>query len=148
VSPRDWQERNRRARELGFRNEYDRRTHGKEGDALRAARGHAGPADLEDALRSGRVAIMTQEPYGERNAQGQYEEVRVTVQMVDGSQRRYRLHGDQLTDEALAPLRDAASASGTDVYSNPSLDVLLLVDDDLDSVEYEDVDVEIWEGDE
>lgn len=146
----DWEKRNEHARRLGFRNYYDYRAHdyGKReklsGDALRSARGHAGPADLERVLRSGRVAVLTQEPY-DRGPDGRWREVRVSVQLVDGSQQRFQLRDEQLTDAALAPIRDAIADSGTDIYSSPSLDVLLLTDGESDLEVFEDVDIELWE---
>lgn len=146
-----YRRRDERARALGFRNYYDQRVRGgrleaprPKGETLRRARGHAGPKDLESVLRSGRVAILSQEPIGERGADGRYKEVRVTAQMTDGSQRRFRLRtssptGDQLSSQKLRALRQAIVDSGTDVYTNPSLDVLTLsgagADEDLDYVE-------------
>lgn len=133
----DQERRNRRARELGFRNEYDRRTHGSEGERLRRARGHASVADLERDLRLGRVEAIIQTPEGSRNDQGQYEAVTITVQLPTGEQRQYRLTGQTMSPANLDRLRDAALAGGADVYMNPSLDLLSLAgqaagDDDLD----------------
>lgn len=147
-----WQRRNDRARSLGYRNFYDYRAHdyGKlppsaprlRGGELRVARGHAGPADLQRLISRGRVSTMFQEPVGERDDAGRYREVRVTVQLNDGSQQRFRLRGRQLKADELEPLRAAVSAAGPDVYTNPSIDVLFLVDrDDVDEVdpwEYDD----------
>ena len=138
-----WERRNARARSLGFRNYYDYRAHnyGRSpaklaGEGLRMARGHAGPADLARMLRSGRVAVLSQEPVPDtRRADGRYGEVRVTAQLTDGRQVRFRLRGRQLTNRQLSPLRDAVTDAGTDVYTNPSLDMLFMVDrDDVDEI--------------
>lgn len=140
-----WEKRNARARALGYRSYYDYRAHnyGKSrdrlsGEALRLLRGHAGPADLERAIRSGRVSVLSQEPVGDRDPKtGRYKEIRVTAQLSDGSQRRYRLRsasptGDQLSPSALKQLRAAIADGGADVYTNPSVDVLGVMErDDL-----------------
>lgn len=135
-----WERRNDRARALGYRNYYDYRAHdfGRSraklsGEALRAARGHVGAADLEALLRSGRVAVLSQEPVGDRDASGRYRQVNVAAQLTDGSQRRFRLRGAALQPDHMAGLRGAVSDAGTDIYTNPSLDVLFLFDrDDLE----------------
>ena len=149
-----WQERNARARRLGYESYYDYRAHDygripageprQAGSALRLSRGHAGPADLERLLRSGQVAVLSQEPVGDRRADGTYTEVRVTAQLTDGRQARFRLRGHQLRrGGAIDDLRAAVTDAGTDIYSNPSLDVLMLVDqgeiddDDVDLDEYD-----------
>lgn len=148
-----WEGRNARAQAAGFRNYYDYRAHdygrseGKlAGDALRQARGHASAADLESTLASGRVVVLSQEPVGDRLPDGRYREVRVTAQMVDGSQRRFRLRGKQLTEPELRPLRAAIQDSGTDVYNNPSLDVLAIFDP-LDELDREAAEFDDDEGD-
>lgn len=135
-----------RARAAGFESYYGRRIRAGAppseprplGEALRLARGHAGPADLERALRSGRVTILQQTPVGERDEKGRYQEVRVTAQFTDGHQRSYRLRSKQLEADNLRPLRQAAVDVGVDIYTNPSLDVLGFRAHDLDLEEVEE----------
>lgn len=138
----EYARRSERARELGYGSYYERRVRAGRppsaeaptGERLRLQRGHAGPADLEDLLRRGRVLILNQEPVGERDPKtGRYREVRVTAQLDDGSQRSFRLRGRQLEADRLRPLRQAAVGGGVDVYTNPSLDVLgFITDEDLE----------------
>lgn len=142
----EYARRQAKARKLGFSSYYERRTRLRPGQArpdaseLRERRGHASKADLERDLRSGRIVTMFQEPVGERNARGQYREVRVTVMLANGEQRSYRLRGRQLAAPELRSLQQAAVAGGADVYANPSLDVLEIihVDRDADELEFED----------
>ena len=150
MASQSWERRNAHARALGFRNYYDYRVHdfGRSpsrlgGEALRAARGHAGAADLERLLRTGKVAVLSQEPVGDRDAKGRYREVRVAVQMTDGSQRRFTLKGHSLTPDGMRPLQAAVADAGADIYTNPSLDVLFLfdrdeLDEELDWTDFED----------
>ncbi len=133
------------ARRLGYGNYYARRVRAgappsaaaPRGERLRLQRGHAGPSDLERLLRRGQVAILNQEPVGERDPKtGRYGEIRVTAMLADGSQRSFRLRGAQIEPKRLRPLRQAAVAGGADVYTNPSLDVLRLrTEADLDEQE-------------
>jgi hypothetical protein len=142
VASVSWQKRNARARALGFRNYYDYRAHGYgqsrerlTGEALAKLRGHRSAADLEGLLRRGRVATMIQEPIGERDPQGRYGSVKITVQLANGDQRSFTLRGRQLRARQLDPLRQAAIAGGVDVYLNPSLDVIGLRHSDVSDLE-------------
>lgn len=148
-----YRRRDERARAEGFASYYDKRVRGgkldtprPKGETLRHRRGHAGPADLEQLLRAGKVAVLSQEPVGQPGEDGRYRQVRVTAQLSDGSQRRFTLRsqgptGDQLSRENLKSLRAAISDAGTDVYTNPSIDVLALGDRD-DGAEEDWLDIE------
>lgn len=128
------------ARKLGYGSYYQRRVRqgappssaAPSGERLRRARGHTGPADLERLLRGGRVSVLNQEPIGARDPDsGQYDEIRVTAMLSDGTQQTFRLRGRQLDKDAMRPLRQAATDAGADVYTNPSLDILRLRDQDV-----------------
>lgn len=129
---REYARRQARARTLGYQSYYARRIRAGAppsaprpvGERLRELRGHASAADLRAVLRSGRAEILVQEP-GPRNRKGQVTEVRVTVQLTDGSQRTYRIRSRTLSDPGeLRSLRLAIRDSGTDIYVSPSPDVI------------------------
>lgn len=128
----EYARRQARARELGYAGYYERRVRAgappsapkPTGERLRGLRGHASRADLERAVRSGRVAIISQVPGRRDPDTGRYLSVEFDVQLTDGSTRTYTLRGRQLDDRRIASLRDAVQDAGADVYVNPSVDVL------------------------
>lgn len=129
-----WQVRNANARAKGYKSYYDYRAHdyGRiapslprlSGERLRKARGHTGYSDLLQQVRAGRVEILSQTPGERDSASGQYSDVTVDVVLTDGSQRSYTLRGKDLRGDRIDTLRGAVSAAGSDIYTNPSLDIL------------------------
>jgi hypothetical protein len=93
--------RNERARELGFRNDYDRRIRGSDvsrerprGEELAQARGHRGAADFERVVQRGDIIFVETIPT-EVNSLGQWSVVTVRVTFSDGREQTYRLRGDK-----------------------------------------------------
>lgn len=65
--------------------------------------GHRGPANLDAAIRSGRVAEV--EVTGEqRGPDGKFGQVSVRVEMADGTVRHYRLTGRDASTRKLKAL--------------------------------------------
>jgi hypothetical protein len=110
---------NARARALGYASYYDFRVHGSgriaparpiTGEALAAARGHRGPADLERDVERGKVvALVFSDPeFGPKGI----ALIHVTATYADGEQRVFRIRRPDLRILDLTDLGDAASAGG------------------------------------
>lgn len=124
-----YERRNKRARELGFRNYYEQRTAGtKRGSAARAkARGHRSRSDFLSSLSEGDLIII---PSGlssvERRPDGRY--VLITKLVIDGDtgeERTYTLRN--LTRAQLVATIADEEASGAVFSPSPSLDQRRLV---------------------
>lgn len=104
-----WERRNARARAEGFKNYYDKRTRRTpdapkpDRDTLRRRRGHAGTADLNRLVSSGRVELVNVVRTGDKTFD-------VLVILSDGSQRSFTLRGDA----AVARFRAGLDAMGAD----------------------------------
>lgn len=120
-----WARRNARARALGYRNEYERRTRSAPGaerppaDELRRLRGHVGPADLEHEARGG--DFVTAQLAG-RDSEGRYREILVTIDR-EGSTRQYRIRGKDLSKDRLQALVQALTDVDVDFAQAPSQDL-------------------------
>lgn len=126
-----WERRNAAARAAGYKNYYDYRVHGygkvsasePVTESMRAAgRGHRSLADLNAAIRSGRVEFLS--PTGtERGAGGRWKTIHVAVFTRDGKQRDFYLRGRQASGFNLKRLRQQLDAEGIHYLDAPSLDV-------------------------
>jgi len=127
----EYRRRQAKAKAAGFRNYYAQRTKGATGQRLREARGHSGPKDLERTLRSGKVAVVSQEPLDRDPSTGQWRKVKVRVMTQDGKTREFTIRGKTLSDPA--ELQAAVLAAGVDIHAGYT-DVLGLAPNDLDAV--------------
>jgi hypothetical protein len=133
-----------RAREAGFGSYYQRRVSGtRAGSSARsAARGHRGRQDLLSSIRDGDVVAVVG---SERDSQGRYTEVRISVLSArTGKEREYRLRGKALRDARIHDLAAAIDAAGA--IQSPAYPLSRLyrdlgdeeLDADLDAVDVED----------
>ena len=134
-----WADRNAQAQSLGYRNYYDYRVHdygnmppgepGATGELLDRLRGHRGAADLGSFIERQRdaddydydvtraVAADVQPSY-ERDAEGRWTYISVTLLMDDGTEREYRLRGldTQQIQDYLDDLEDLEIDAVIDPY--------------------------------
>lgn len=93
----------------GERSEYARRTAGAQTSEERAERaGHRGYRDLLRNLRDGDIVGL--DPGSERDAQGRWRVVRVTVLDADGRERTYTIRN--VTDKKVRDLIDRMETVG------------------------------------
>lgn len=108
----EYARRQKRARELGFKNYYERRTRPApgapkpSGEELARRRGHRAASDLEQLIRSGRVERVT--TFTTRTRKGA-DEVTVIAWLDDGSTREFTLKGDKIDQ-----IGDVLDQMGTD----------------------------------
>lgn len=136
--------RNLRAQALGYRNYYDYRIHGHgtvppdrpapTGETRQRLRGHRGPADLLRTNLDG--ALLTVTDHSERDSQGRYRWVELTVVDARGRQRTYRLSGRSLQGDRLQRTISAAQAAGGVLSPSPSLDLANYMDADPENEEW------------
>lgn len=123
--------RNARARELGYRNYYDYRTHnhGKlapsaprpTGEARQRLRGHRGQADLRSFVKPN--SLVTIGDHSPRRPDGSYQWVDITVTRSNGDERTFRLRGKQLDEAELRKTIGGVVDSGGVLSPSPSLDL-------------------------
>lgn len=140
--------RNERAREQGYKNDFDRRMHdnGKippnepplSGDERERARGHRGRADFIRLISSGRDVYVL--PVGqERGPDGRWLRIHILVLMPDSTERHFYLKSrpgavnDPASQASLRDLRDRMNAAGITWVAAPSIDVFS--DEGLDAGE-------------
>lgn len=128
-----WENRNARARTLGYKNYYDYRAHGygatppkaprATGERLAALRGHRSAAGLNRLSRSGRVELVKVNPGARDPKTGQWSTAEVTLTLDDGSERTFRLRGSQLERFRMRRLYLDLDRGGATVLDSPSLDL-------------------------
>lgn len=113
-----WEQRNERARALGYDSYYDYRAHdyGRSesklsGERLRAARGHAGFEDLRAWAREGGETVSR---IVERDSKGRRKVVEIQY-VDDRGFRAFRLRGHKVSDRSLRALRAELEALDVDV---------------------------------
>lgn len=136
-----WQRREQRAQAKGYRSYWDYRLHnyGKlapdrptpTGELRQQLAGRRSYNALIQELEANRVEQILQTPGPRDPNTGQYSEIMVDVQLSSGKTRSYRLYGDDLKGKQIQRLRQLVSDSGTDIYVNPSLDILGIADEEL-----------------
>jgi hypothetical protein len=133
VASAAYERRNARARALGYQSYYDYRAHGNgarppdaprlAGEALRKARGHAGPADLvRDAGKPGTLITATPDPTS-RQPDGTYDRIYVTAIGEDGSEREYVLSPKKMKPGEMDAIVAGLGAGGAVFSPSPSLDI-------------------------
>ena len=153
-----YERRNAAARAKGYRSYYDYRAHGNgsrppgeprlRGEALRVARGHAGPADLRrDAAKPGTLVTATPDPTSRRK-DGTYGQIHVTAIGEDGSEREYLLNIAKMKPGELDRLIADLDAAGAIISPSPSLDISAYASrpDDDDELDLEGLSLEELEG--
>lgn len=127
-----WQQRNERARQLGYRNYYDYRVHrygaipadqpaAPRGPEYRRLRGHASLADLERSLERGTMLSAT--GFERDRETGQWGRIEVTVIDRAGNQTQFRLRGKQAARANLLRFRDRIRELDIVLYGPASIDV-------------------------
>lgn len=125
----EYARRQRRARELGFGNYYERRVRAgappsapkPTGKVLRRRRGHAAGADL---LREAPAGSTVTAQLGGRDAAGRYHRIDVTVLSPDGEEHAYTLQGSgQLSRGYVEQLVGELESRGSVFSPSPSLDL-------------------------
>jgi hypothetical protein len=126
-----YERRNARARSLGYRSYYDYRIHGNgsippaaaaaTGEARQRLRGHRSAADLRRAIREGTTVSIA--GHSERDSNGQYRWLELSVLSPDGSERTYRLTGKQLQKQQLGRLVGELDHKGAAFAPTPSFDL-------------------------
>ena len=113
---------------------------------MRLARGHASAKDLERAVQPGALVTTIGE---DRQADGTFRVLRVTVIGVDGRQRDFVLRGAQAKGRQLKKTIANVSAAGAVFSPAPSLDLQLMLPElpDVDTDDWMDLQDDL-EGDE
>lgn len=135
--------REQRARELGFTSDYDRRVRGgaaaspsspkPSGSELARRAGHRGRAALLADVREGDLVSVVST---DRNPDGTYRRMVISVIDADGNEREYWLRRDALLPASilsLSQLIDAAGAVQAPAY--PLLRFYDELDEDMDELE-------------
>lgn len=130
-----YEARNVRARALGYQSYYDYRAHGNgripptqpalSGAALRAARGHTGPADLVREARPGDLVTAVPDPTS-RGKDGTYSRVIVTL-VGERGERQYVIRRQQMKGGRLDKLVGALTGAGAFFSPSPSLDLSQMI---------------------
>jgi hypothetical protein len=119
--PGEQARRDARARNLGYRSDYDYRAHGYgrvppdqprlAGGELRRARGHASLADLERELAAGNVEMLSIQAI--RNAKGQIERVDFLATLANGETVEFSIAGRRIFGVTLPGALGGLPSSGT-----------------------------------
>lgn len=142
--PRDYAaeyaRRQARARSLGYKGYYQRRTAGAEGEEKRSKAGHRGYRDLLRYLKAnGEGAVVGIDAGASiRSADGSWRIVHITVLGADGTERTFRVQGRNLDDARIGELSAVIHDAGA--VSSPNYPVDLLSDDDEEPDEGDDDD--------
>lgn len=124
------QRRNARARALGFRNDYERRTRGKPGagkpssEELRRRRGHpVGPEEFLDFIQPGdEVMLADHISKVDKTASGKFGTIRKLVVPKDVTRQPREFVIQNLTKATLRAMIQAEIAAGGELTPQPSLD--------------------------
>ena len=135
-----WERRNERARAEGFRNYYEKRTRKTPGapkpppEELRRRRGHAGIADLNRLLRTGKIETINVVQTGHTPATFD-----LLCRLKDGSQRSFTLRGERPINRFRRDIEDLGP-DAPQITGSPNTLRRLLSDEELEELEEEELE--------